>query len=346
LPLFEVIHRTTYSYANPVTFGQHRAMLRPRDSHDLRLLEATLTLSPPGTVRWQHDVFSNSVCFIDFNQAGTELYLKSRLVMEHFDGGELPARPLGQAIETYPFTYPVELVADLGSTHQRHYPDDGHILAWAQRFAAPGTDSLALLTAMTQAIRQEFTYNARYEEGTQAPSQTLATQSGTCRDFALFMMEAARALGFAARFVTGYLYDPAVDSPGGLRGAGATHAWVQIFLPLSGWVEFDPTNGLVGGSNLIRVAVARDPAQAIPLSGSFQGLPGDFLGLEVDVQVRALTTSQQQPEPDPEPEAEAAPAEVVAPHPIAPAAPTPQPAPTPKQTGEPGRQPEKAVARG
>jgi len=327
LPLFEVVHRTTYSYANPVTFGQHRAMLRPRDSHDLRLLEATLTLSPPGRVRWQHDVFSNSVCFIDFDQPGKELYLESRLVMEHFTGGELPERPLGQAIETYPFSYPVELVADLGSTHQRHYPDDGHVLAWAQRFAAPGTDSLSLLTAMTQAIRQEFAYNARYEEGTQAPAATLASLSGTCRDFALFMMEAARALGFAARFVTGYLYDPAADEPNALRGAGATHAWVQIFLPLSGWVEFDPTNGLVGGQNLIRVAVARDPAQAIPLSGSFQGLPGDFLGLEIEVQVRALTAGPAPAEPAPEPAAP--PARVVAPQPIAPAALTPQATKTP-----------------
>lgn len=295
MPRFEVVHTSRYRYANPVTFGQHRAMLRPRDSHDLRLLEATLTLSPPGTVRWQHDVFSNSVCFIDFTAPGTELLVESRLVMEHY-ATELPAEtPLGQQMTTYPYSYPPEIVADLGWTHQRHYPDDGRILAWAQRFATPGADSLAVMTAMTQAIREEFTYNPRYDEGTQPPIQTLDTLSGTCRDYALFMMEAARALGFAARFVTGYLYDPAADQAGALRGAGATHAWVQIFLPLTGWVEFDPTNGIVGGRNLIRVAVARDPSQAIPLSGTFQGLTGDFLGLEIDVQVRELAEAAAAP---------------------------------------------------
>jgi transglutaminase-like putative cysteine protease len=103
------------------------------------------------------------------------------------------------------------------------------------------------------------------------------------------MMEAARSLGFAARFVTGYLYDPAADGEvSGFRGAGATHAWLQIFLPLSGWVEYDPTNGLVGGRNLIRVGVARDPSQAIPLAGTYGGTAADSLGMEVEVKVHAL----------------------------------------------------------
>ena len=83
------------------------------------------------------------------------------------------------------------------------------------------------------------------------------------------MIEAVRSLGFAARFVTGYLYDPALDGgPAGTQGAGATHAWVQVYLPGAGWVEFDPTNGIVGGRNLIRVGVARDPKQAVPLAGT------------------------------------------------------------------------------
>ena len=104
--------------------------------------------------------------------------------------------------------------------------------------------------------------------------------SGTCRDFALFLMEAVRSLGFAARFVSGYLYDEdqVGDSEDGVVGGGATHAWAQIYLPGAGWVEFDPTNALVGGRNLIRVAVARDPTQAIPLAGSFTGASNAYLG--------------------------------------------------------------------
>ena len=125
--------------------------------------------------------------------------------------------------------------------------------------------------------------------GTQDPLVTLQSGSGTCRDFALFLMEAVRSLGFAARFVSGYLYDEdrVGDGEQSLVGGGATHAWAQIYLPGGGWVEFDPTNALVGGRNLIRVAVARDPTQAIPLGGSFTGTPDAFLGMTVEVEIKA-----------------------------------------------------------
>ena len=108
------------------------------------------------------------------------------------------------------------------------------------------------------------------------------------------MMEAVRALGFAARFVSGYLYDPQLDNQAdsAIRGAGDTHAWVQIYLPGAGWVEFDPTNGLVGGANLIRVAVARDPRQAVPLQGSFIGLADDFRDMHVEVEVRRTSDEE------------------------------------------------------
>ncbi len=146
-----------------------------------------------------------------------------------------------------------------------------------------------LLGAVTRGIKEGFSYEVRQEHGTRLPHETFARRSGSCRDFALLMMEAVRSLGFAARFVSGYVYDPALDgAEDTMRGAGATHAWVQVFLPNAGWVEFDPTNGIVGGRNLIRVAVARDPSQAVPVSGTYHGLPEDFLDLEVHVEVRAV----------------------------------------------------------
>jgi len=129
---------------------------------------------------------------------------------------------------------------------------------------------------------------------------TLATRSGTCRDYALLLMEAARSLGLAARFVSGYLYDDKLiaGEADALVGGGETHAWVQIYLPGAGWVEFDPTNGLIGGKNLIRVAVARDPSQAIPLSGTFTGATNAFLGMAVDVEVRAEPSPRPGPVED------------------------------------------------
>jgi transglutaminase-like putative cysteine protease len=146
-----------------------------------------------------------------------------------------------------------------------------------------------MLRQMTANIHDEFTYVARHEKGTQTPMETLARRRGTCRDFAVLMIEAARALGLAARFVSGYLYDPMRHEP--LIGGGNTHAWVRIFLPGSGWVEFDPTNGIVGNRGLIRVAVARDPQQAVPISGTWRGFPSDNLGMKVSVDVHCSDDS-------------------------------------------------------
>jgi transglutaminase-like putative cysteine protease len=145
-----------------------------------------------------------------------------------------------------------------------------------------------LLMTLNEAIAEGFSYERRTSRGTQSPGETLGHQRGTCRDFALLMMEAARLLGFAARFVTGYVYVPSLDGP--LRlGGGSTHAWCQIYVPGSGWVEFDPTNGIVGNRDLIRVGVARTPEQAIPLSGSYWGDAEDELGMEVTVNVKTET---------------------------------------------------------
>ena len=101
----------------------------------------------------------------------------------------------------------------------------------------------------------------------QRPEDTLRLRSGSCRDFALFMMEAVRSLGFAARFVSGYIFVPETDPAAAGVGGGATHAWMQVYLPGAGWVDFDPTNSIVGNRNLIRVAVAWDHGQALPLWG-------------------------------------------------------------------------------
>jgi Transglutaminase-like superfamily len=124
----------------------------------------------------------------------------------------------------------------------------------------------------------------RAEHGTQEPVATVRMGRGSCRDFALLMIEAVRSLGLAARFVFGYLYVPSRDGPENI-GGGSTHAWCQVYLPGAGWVEFDPTNGIIGNRDLIRVAVARDPNQAIPLSGTYAGSPDDDLGMKVQVNV-------------------------------------------------------------
>ncbi|SMF11670.1 Transglutaminase-like enzyme, putative cysteine protease [Tistlia consotensis] len=294
MTILTVRHLTSYRYRRPVTFGEHRLMFRPRDSHDLRLVDTALAISPRAQVRWLHDVFSNSIAIASFEEPAEELRFESRIVIDHF-GLEDPDFGIEPYAQTYPFSYSSDEIPDLGRTVERHYPDpDRAVDAWAKAFVqeADGIGPVGtfdLLLRMNAAIHERFDYRRRYGLGTQTPIETLEHGGGSCRDYALFMMEAARALGFAARFVSGYLYDPALDQAGAasrIQGAGDTHAWVQVYLPGAGWVEFDPTNGKAGGANLIRVAVARDPSQAMPLQGTYYGGPDDYLEMTVEVEVR------------------------------------------------------------
>jgi transglutaminase-like putative cysteine protease len=291
LSILRVTHRSAYHYQHPVVLGPHRLMCRPRDSHDLRLLDTGIAITPPPSeLRWMHDVFGNSVAIATFSDPSAELVFESTFRAEHFP---LPERTL--VIDDYAATLPLSYAAsddvDLGASKARHYPDPEHKLdAWVKSLLdkTPGHGTLDVLMAMIGAIKSEFTYKRREEVGVQTPVETLELGSGSCRDFAVFMMDAVRFLGLAAQFVSGYLYDEAlIDAGGGLVGGGATHAWIQIYLPGVGWMEFDPTNALVGGRNLIRVAVAREAAQAAPLIGSFTGAADDFLALNVTVEVMA-----------------------------------------------------------
>lgn len=308
MPSLSIRHRTLYRYARPVGFTQHRLMVRPRDSHDLRLNDATLSVAPaPAATRWAHDVFGNSICLLDWapETRAEMLEIISELHLTHYPAGPmLPGATIDPSAEIFPFSYAAEETPDVASFRDRHLPDPQRAVdAWARRFLNQEgeTHTLAMLEAMTKAIQVEFTYEARVAEGTNDPTVTLETGRGTCRDFALLMMEAVRSLGLAARFVTGYLYDGGSSD---VQGGGATHAWCAIYLPGAGWVEYDPTNGLVAGDNLIRVGVTRTPEQAVPIGGGFIGDPDDPLGLEVDV--TAALTDPPVPTEAPEVEPEAA----------------------------------------
>jgi transglutaminase-like putative cysteine protease len=289
---YEIVHTTVYHYKQPVHFGEHRVMFRPRDSHDLRVLATDLQVSPPSQVRMIQDPHSNSVALVQPDGPAGELEIVCRFTIEHAhtNNEELPLAP---SAEVFPFAYSVEERFDLEQYLRPHYDDPGgHLTAWARQFLR--TDGLTgtreLLFKMNQFIRNNFSYAARDEEGTQPPQETLKRSTGSCRDFALLMMEAVRRLGVATRFVSGYLYDPALDGgeAGDTVGAGSTHAWLQAYLPGAGWVPFDPTNNLTGGNQLIRVGVARDPSQAAPISGSWYGEAGDYLGMTVNVAVHRL----------------------------------------------------------
>jgi len=301
MPSLRITHGTLYRYHVPVGLTAHRLMVRPQDSHDLRLHAATLTVDPaPATTRWAHDVFGNSICFLEWpeDMRTPHLSIVSQLDLTHYPAGpDLPRATLDPAAEHFPFSYAVEDVPDLARLAERQVPDRARLVdSWARRFANGRLPTLQLLEAMTRAVQEGFAYEGRQAEGTQPPAETLARGRGTCRDFALLMMEAARSLGFAARFVTGYLYNTGTQ---GTIGGGATHAWCSVFLPGAGWVEFDPTNGLIAGANLVRVGSTRTPEQAIPMTGGFIGGPADALPMEVDVTTEVLPDPPPPPAPPP-----------------------------------------------
>lgn len=304
--VLEIRHVTTYRYARPVSFGTHRVLFRPRAAHDIRVLTSRLDVTPDSRQRWIHDAFSNSVALVEPLAPAHELRFEALVSIEHHGvmNRELPLAP---GAEDLPFAYSDEYREDLAPYMQLQHPqDEAPLRDWVARFLPDGGRGpiRTVLDRLNAGIHDEFAYSARTEPGTQSPGRTLARRSGTCRDFALLMMEATRTLGLAARFVSGYLYDAALDASfpaasvavesrdaGGTRGSGATHAWLHVFLPGAGWVPFDPTNTLDGGTDLIRVACTRTPEQAAPVSGQWIGAAQDFLGMSVDVQVRRLTTA-------------------------------------------------------
>lgn len=290
--IYSVEHETVYRYAKPVRFLEHRLLYRPRSAHDFDVLASSLDVTPAADIREIQDVFSNSVTLFTPREAADTLRVRAWFAIRQSGGAKDFEQPIAPHAERFPFDYTAEERRDLGARLEPHYPDpEGRLYEWTRTFFAGEARPLTreLLAAMANRIRADFAYVSRDAEGTQTPGATLQLKSGTCRDFALLMMEAVRRLGMAARYVSGYLYDPALDRDDNddgvvdVQGAGATHAWLHVFLPGAGWVSFDPTNGTTHAVHLIRVAHARDPAQALPLQGEWFGAPGDFLGMDVRV---------------------------------------------------------------
>jgi transglutaminase-like putative cysteine protease len=275
-------HETLYTYERPVSFGLHRMLVRPRDSHAIRVVEAVLTVSPPGEIRWLYDALGNSVCGFTPRGESRWLSIVSDLVIERY-----PANLAEVSVEdpqtATPIVYSHADRSVLGPFILPATEDsEGVLLKWLRaRAAGPQEPALDFILRLNRTLHEEFDYRPRDLGDAQEPSQTITQGAGACRDLAWLMVEALRRMGYAARFVTGYLNCPSHSS---VRGAGATHAWCEVFLPALGWTEFDPTNGLAESHDLIPVAVSRTPAEAAPIRGAIYGDAGQAsLSVHVDV---------------------------------------------------------------
>jgi transglutaminase-like putative cysteine protease len=302
MPTLTIRHVTTYRYRQPVAFGEHRMMLRPRDSHDQRVIEARVEISPePTSLRFVHDASGNHVGIARFSRRSKVLCFESIVRLEHspVDAADLD---LADAARNFPVHYSADEMPDLAHCIERHEPDPGNDVGrWARQFlpASGAIGTFELLVRLSQGINLDFRYRRREAKGIQRPVETLRLGHGSCRDFAMLLIEAARSLGFAARFASGYLAVPLdhPEEPTSGSAHGSTHAWAQVFLPGAGWIDFDPTNGSVGKNGLVTVAVVRDPRHAAPLHGTFIGLASDHLGMEVQVSVTSGAPAAIRPAP-------------------------------------------------
>jgi transglutaminase-like putative cysteine protease len=264
----QIDHTTEYRFGMEVTLLPHRLVLRPRESHNLRISSSALEISPAHRIRWQRDTLDNSVAVASFTAPAAVLHVASKVIIEHYDEA-----PFDFLFEDYaavhPFAYQPEEAALLAPLLSLAWPGDRTAIAeWLPSLSLGSgeLETFTLLSQLNRAISRDFRYEGREEPGVQSPALTLSRKSGSCRDFAALFLDACRHLGVAGRFVSGYHTSYANES-----GSGTTHAWAEVYLPGPGWKGFDPTSGLVTGSEHIAVAVARHPETVPPIAGSYLG---------------------------------------------------------------------------
>lgn len=286
--LLHIRHVTTYTYSTPVELHAHRIMLSPRNSHALHPVASRIECEPVAELDWTEDVFGNLIASASFASPAKRLVVTNLAIVDQ-TAAAWPILRIAPHAHRYPFDYSNDDRIDLGALVTPGYADpEGELAEWARALVLEeSTDTLSLLKDVNAAVRSGMTYVTRDEMGTQSPQRTLDLQSGSCRDFATLFIDAVRHLGFAARGVSGYLFDPPLsgDPAGEERQHGATHAWAEVYLPCAGWIAFDPTNGRMGEANLVPVAVGRSITQLSPIEGRYSGPADALLGMSVEVTV-------------------------------------------------------------
>ncbi len=277
-----ILHETVYRYHQPVTFGTHRLVIRPREGHDVQVESLSLGIRPAHRISWQRDVFGNSIAWVDFLEPCKELSIRVETILRHGSPISVP-NPAAKPTSPYPVTYPEMELPVLQGYLQSVYPAERKELeTWVrlQAFMAKPTDAIALATGLNDWIHRHIQYRRREERGVQSPLETLRQSSGSCRDMATLMMEAARPLGLAVRFASGYL-----DCAASAAGRASTHAWIEIYHPDWGWCGYDPTLNEPTSQKHIVTGVSSHPRGVMPVSGTYHGGSQFYGGMEVTVRL-------------------------------------------------------------
>ncbi|HEY9247693.1 MAG TPA: transglutaminase family protein, partial [Rariglobus sp.] len=222
-----IVHQTRYQYKKKVHFGPHRLVLRPREGHDLRVESMIVKTEPEGVLTWSRDVFGNSIATVEFEQSAKELLIESQVTVVRMTPVVKRKPPLAGITPWPPVYDPLERVA-VRAYQRLSYPKDAAaVKAWLENFRIKKPDYAEdVVRNLNEYIYDELTYIRREEKGVFTPAQTLQAGGGSCRDLATLLLEAARSLGIAARFASGYL-----ECSAAVLGEASTHAWAEIYHP-------------------------------------------------------------------------------------------------------------------
>ena len=278
----KIVHTTTYRYAEPVSFGIHRLVLRPREGHDVQVENFSLRISPAGAVSWHRDIFGNSIALASFSEPSDFLEFSNEAVVFRRDHSShrrlLTVLPVKLPVEYSRLEAPFAL-GYLSSV----YPEEAAGLRdWTVRTFAPkdGDDAVQLVHEINTWIYESIRYRRREDRGVQSPMETLKLQSGSCRDMATLLLEIVRTLGLASRFASGYL-----ESSASLAGHASTHAWTEVYFPEHGWFGCDPTLGEGTSEKHIVSGVSSHPRGVMPITGAYSGRTSSYLGMCVNVHI-------------------------------------------------------------
>jgi len=244
----------------------------------------SFAISLPHRLRWVRDLHENNIGLVDFTELASEMVIEGNFTLDVSERNPFDFILHAEAAE-YPFSYEQELWGELSPLCQNLYASDvDRIRDWIAPFWRPGkkVETLELLQQLNLQIYRSFRYQRREKRGVLSPAETLENNGGSCRDFATLFMEACRFLGFAARFVSGYMYHSEI------QGRMSMHGWAEIYLPGAGWIGFDPSWGLLADSNYFPAAVSRHSEHAPPISGTYFGTPRAFLRSDVDLYVKRI----------------------------------------------------------
>ena len=273
-------HETRYTYTRRVRFGPHRLVLRPREGHDLRVESMDVDVTPPADLTWTRDVFGNSIGTLNFNEPGRELRIVSHVLVTRTP--PYLHRKHDTAPTPFPPVYDPLEIAVVAAYQQLSYPSDGGAVnGWVRAHCPKRLEDVEeIVRCLNRGIHERIRYVRREEKGVLTPAQTIKRGVGSCRDFATLLLDAARSLGIAARFASGYLECSAAEA-----GYASTHAWAEIYLPGHGWRGYDPTLGTETTSAHVATGLSNHPRGVMPVTGSYYGPASAFRELTVSVQL-------------------------------------------------------------